>query len=439
MKQRIAIDRPEDRLGLSTKVTHDRPNKTLEQSMEASIFLTTHTIVWVALGMLVSIYVLLWVVTPEFSSNVSAPLERTKSELGLSKLNTFVFLVGAAFWTVILGMLCFGLATLIWDVVHRALPTERLEIWDWRFSLAKLAALTATTAAVVAFPLTLVRVNFSRRQTEVQEKGQITDRFSKSIEGLGTDKTITVEGEQVSVPNLEVRVGSILALSRIADETPSELQQVLRALIVYVRENSGTKHSPVNVDASPEFVEKFERLSFPRADVRTALETISDLAVPYRNQDSRNYLDLRSSSFKNQVIVGLNLSKFDLRICDFSGAFTQLCDFSGCRFHGSSFGDAKLTKLQLGMAKFDSCDFRGHVDFEESTLEGAFFQNCDLSTALITQEQLEQSYGDPSVQIPVMLKRPKHWSKRIRSAEEALARWEKFLAFKGYKSDQKSA
>ena len=127
---------------------------------------------------------------------------------------------------------------------------------------------------MVALPLTLNRLVLSRRQTETAEQGHITDRINKAVEGLGATKlTKTVyetpryqrkdgkwvrdkkailfplcapDGQEIidreivetSEPNLEVRIGAIYALERIAQDSDRDHVQIMEILCAYIRENA---------------------------------------------------------------------------------------------------------------------------------------------------------------------------------------------------------
>ena len=53
---------------------------------------------------------------------------------------------------------------------------------------------------------TALNFNLSRRAFELTEQGQVTDRFTRAIEQLGSDK-------------LDVRIGRIYALERVARDS----------------------------------------------------------------------------------------------------------------------------------------------------------------------------------------------------------------------------
>ncbi|MEC8574945.1 MAG: hypothetical protein VXZ09_15030, partial [Pseudomonadota bacterium] len=198
------------------------------------------------------------------SSNEAKPIAYLQSKLGLDAIWAPVLLIGAALWAIVFGLLVVGLLSVIWEIIQGVhwKSTDSDMSNSGRFALVRLTAITATTGAVIAFPLTLIKVKLTRDANDTTVQGQITDRINKAVEGLGAEKTVkrqrhdqdgnpTYEKDakgssdyskpvfvETSEPNLEVRIGSIFALERIARESPDFHVQVMEILCAYVRLNS---------------------------------------------------------------------------------------------------------------------------------------------------------------------------------------------------------
>ncbi|WP_170572403.1 pentapeptide repeat-containing protein [Ruegeria atlantica] len=366
----------------------------------------------------------------------TAPLEQFQQRLNLDRINPGIFLIALILWGLLFGLLFVGIVGLIWDFIWVQAPQTQTDSVDWRFNLVKLTATTAILGAVVAFPITVMNASYNRRQIEAQEKGQVTDRFTKAIEGLGADKVIILDGQENTVPNLEVRVGAVLALEKIASETPSEVSSTLDTLSVYVRENVGIKTIKPDTDADEDFLNAIRVLEFPRSDVRAAMHALSK--VIKNKHVSETIVDLRTSVFRNLALVGLYYPNSDLRLCDFTKSYISSCDFSDASFDSGFFYAARFSESKLDKATFLNVEF-DETKFTDCSMLGVFFQDCDLSDTNITQDQINASYGDASVNLPASLQRPKHWSKRIRSRETTFLRWQKFLDYKGYNKEKDSA
>jgi hypothetical protein len=65
----------------------------------------------------------------------------------------------------------------------------------------------------------------NRDTLDLDRQGQITDRFTKAIEQLGHQK-------------LDVRLGGIYALERIAHDSPGDHRTIMEVLTAFVREHS---------------------------------------------------------------------------------------------------------------------------------------------------------------------------------------------------------
>jgi hypothetical protein len=67
---------------------------------------------------------------------------------------------------------------------------------------------------------------WQRRTYELTEQGQVTDRYTKAVEQLG------------SYNKLDVRIGGIYALERVAHDSPRDHPTVMEVLAAFVREHS---------------------------------------------------------------------------------------------------------------------------------------------------------------------------------------------------------
>lgn len=108
---------------------------------------------------------------------VRAPIEKLFAQLGMDALPLFASLVLAILWSLIFLLLLAGLFGLIWDVLLQAPPMrDNAEgVWDWRFRLVQLTALTTVLGAVVILPVTLQRLRLSKEQAETATAALFND------------------------------------------------------------------------------------------------------------------------------------------------------------------------------------------------------------------------------------------------------------------------
>lgn len=110
------------------------------------------------------------------------------------------------------------------------------------------------------------------------EQGHITDRYTKAIEQLGK-----LDGDK---PNIEIRLGAIYALERIARDSPRDHWTIMEVLTAYVRQNAPAApigeppEKPLPKNRAPTF-----RLSSP-----SSVDALSD---PNANAPIKDSISLR--------------------------------------------------------------------------------------------------------------------------------------------------
>ena len=95
----------------------------------------------------------------------------------------------------------------------------------------RLLTLGAGLFAAGALWFTARSFTLSRRTFELTEQGQVTDRYTKAIEQLGSDK-------------LDVRIGGIYALERVARDSGRDNPTVIEVLTAFIREHSREQWPP---------------------------------------------------------------------------------------------------------------------------------------------------------------------------------------------------
>ena len=167
------------------------------------------------------------------------------------------------------------------------------------------ALLLGALVAAATLIFTLIRVWINERTTTAEEEGLITDRINAAVASLGAEKTIKEDDKERTVPNIEVRIGAILALERMAKKNADVHIQIMEILTAYIRENAKLTE------------EAHERK--PRQDIQLAF-TVIGRRPPRRIAMERMHdfrLDLRNC----------DLTRIEGRGFDFAKA-----DFIGTRF-----------------------------------------------------------------------------------------------------------
>ncbi|MCL4189108.1 MAG: hypothetical protein KJZ85_16020 [Rhodobacteraceae bacterium] len=178
----------------------------------------------------------------------------------------------------------------------------------------------ALLVALLGAPFMIWTTVIRHETLRYQKEGHITDRIAKAVEQLGAEKTVKTAGQEESRPNIEVRIGAILALERIAQDSTRldrgrDHVRVIEILCAYVRENSNARRprdfplpewQPLSDDASDEEravheawrAARFagdggplarqwaEGLPRPRADVQLALRVIGRRSAEQRRVEA---------------------------------------------------------------------------------------------------------------------------------------------------------
>jgi len=108
--------------------------------------------------------------------------------------------------------------------------------------------------AAGALIFTARNFTLSRRTFQLTEQGQVTDRYTKAIEQLGSGK-------------IDIRIGGVYALERIAHDSARDHPTVMEVLAAFIREHSLEKWASA--------ARKKAGLPIaPRPDVQAALTVI---------------------------------------------------------------------------------------------------------------------------------------------------------------------
>jgi Pentapeptide repeats (8 copies) len=276
---------------------------------------------------------------------------------------------------------------------------------------SQLLTLGAGIFAAGALVFTGRNYRLSSRTLEVTEQGQVTDRYTRAIEQLGSEK-------------LDVRLGGIYALERVAGDSARDHPVVTDVLAAFIREHSREEWR--NASGRPE----------TRPDIQAALTVIGrrnaardsgrlNLAnVDLVCADLRN-CDFKGTSFADAFLLLANLDnsclaetlfyRASLRACSLKGA-----DLSDSILLGADLRGADLTRANLSRANLMDADLRG------ANLSGACLADAGLLTGTIDQADLTGADIAGAV-YPLAKPLPDGWVRdpetgRIRHAIEAQSR-----------------
>lgn len=204
--------------------------------------------------------------------------------------------------------------------------------------------------------LTYRRTQLTDRRIRVIEDGQITDRFTQAIEQLGDDR-------------MEVRLGGIYALERIAKDSSGDHWTVMETLCAFVRENR--RYSPQGEEP------KYWGEPLP-TDIQAALTVIGRRKVERDPPSSRLDLqdvDLRCADLRGANLQNVILRESNLALVNAEGANLQEGDLTA-----TILREANLSEAVLQGAMLDNVDLKG-ADLEKAILDKAKCSRANFAGA----------------------------------------------------------
>ena len=265
------------------------------------------------------------------------------------------------------------------DVGSAGGPLHETAVDNARGRLLTLGAGLVAVAALVftALNFSLLRRNseqadqWQRRTHELTEQGQVTDRYTKAIEQLGSDK-------------LDVRIGGIYALERIARDSARDHPTVMEVLTAFIREHSPEQWDPDSrTHWDPSAPDSAEPL---RSDIQAAITVVGrrdserdiqpmDLTGAYLHGANLDLANLARANLRRADLTGANLIRADL-----SGAYLREADLTGADIEYAKLSGADLQCANLTSAEVTCADFT-RADLSCVILTGAYLAGADFTDA----------------------------------------------------------
>jgi hypothetical protein len=202
-------------------------------------------------------------------------------------------------------------------------------------------------------------VEISQETLETQQDQQVTERFTRAIDQLG-------QTDDKGRKKLEIRLGGIYALERIAWDSPGrDYSTVIEVLTAYVRANA-----PYSPKASPDTgavpnkqseqeengeqdkdVEQEAQHSpkEPSADIQAILDVLGRREEDRVPKEYRVRLDLRRTDLEEADLTGAHLTLANLTLANLTGANLRGADLGKEQLE-RAIGD-EATKLSEGFTR----------------------------------------------------------------------------------------
>jgi hypothetical protein len=228
-----------------------------------------------------------------------------------------------------------------------------------------------TFIQVVGGVFAILALYFTYRRVKVAEQGHITDRCTKAIEQLGA---LTADGK----PNIEVPLGAIYALERIAHDSARDHWTIMEVLTAYVRQNA-----PAPTEEPMEEENNAAMAKGPPTEIRAILTVLGRRWRGRSQEREEHRLDLRQSDLR-----GADLAEKHIERAIFAWARLQGANLEGVHAKGALFGGAHLERTS-----FHSAHLEG-AGLDIAHLQGAGFHGARLEGARLVGAHLEGAFFD---------------------------------------------
>lgn len=268
-----------------------------------------------------------------------------------------------------------------WASTGNANPRELFQIEnDSRGTLGQiLSGVAVLTGLIFAWQ----QLGNTSDTLRVNQEGQITDRFSRAVDQLGSEQ-------------LTIRLGGIYALERIARDSPRDYGPVMEVLTAFARQES-----PLPAAAAATPVAAATRVP---PDVRAVFKVIgrrTPAQVKVELEEGQGCLDLTGVNAIGANFVGANLqntcwNRSDLRGAQLLGAnltdtsfidsnLSQQASLEGADASGAKFANANVSFSNLTRTNLSGSNLQG------TNLSGATLQQTNLTGANLIGANLQQA------------------------------------------------
>ncbi len=239
----------------------------------------------------------------------------------------------------------------------------------------------------------------------IAHEGQITERYTRAVDQIGHRK-------------LEVRVGGIYALERIAkDSAEKDYWTIIEILTAYIRSHGSIQGEPLTQNISENYTLNYQKQNDPlpkpevlpdlrqqsapeiNADIH-AVMTVLTRRTRWLNHGEPGGLDLKGIyapyiSLQEIHLEETNLRKAWLKGVNFTEAYLERADLRDINLENAILCNANLRRVDLKDARLADADLRSaqleYADFTGAHLERADMRNTFLKNVSLPHSHLENA------------------------------------------------
>lgn len=217
------------------------------------------------------------------------------------------------------------------------------------------------------------------RQVRISREGQITDRFTRAVDQLGNQ-------------DVNVRVGGLYALERIARDSVADRTAIQFLMGAFVRNNAKW---PVAAPDGPQqptepVDDRSVTLRARAPDVQVAMAALGRrLPSPDQRPLSLSWVNLRGLSLKGARLSGVTFQQSNLADAELTSVWLDNSDLTAADLRRASLVGSHLSGANLGRANLSQADL-SQADLRGANLSDAILEDTVLTGARLTRPRLGQ-------------------------------------------------
>jgi len=260
------------------------------------------------------------------------------------------------------------------------LETNRLRLQsDSRASLIQgLAGLAVFAGAAIGWRQLRHTVQTSRLQHELDRSGQITERFTRAIDQLGKRD------------QLEIALGGIYALERVARDSFDDRAVVAEILTAYIRTHAPWPPLPSNSYGPDVAIGELPALRGRAPDIQAAITVLGRGNFPAASPTRLilGAVDLRKATLTGADLRRVDLTGAQLQEAELKGAQLQGAVMFGAQLQGADLRNAKLSEAILSSAQLQ------RAELGQAELLGTMMSGTELQGAYLIDAQFKEATLD---------------------------------------------
>jgi hypothetical protein len=251
------------------------------------------------------------------------------------------------------------------------------------------------------------------RELAVNREGQIAERFTRAIDQLGDER-------------MDVRLGGIYALERIARDSRADHGPVVEVLTAYLRQH----HSYLAGPAPDYDWSHYKRTGLAAPDLQAVLRVLGRRKIQHdhlsfialylekEGDEPQEFpvrldltslnlykLDLKGTDLRQALLRGSNASLADLSHANLEGALLVAVEMRAVRLARATLRGALLLNADVANADLSHADLRSAsvlgTDVSGAVMNGARLEGADLTSAEgLTKEQIASAVVDGTTRLP---------------------------------------